>query len=443
MKKIILLIAASAFMSVAANSMLPKEVTIPVLPAETFRLQTRPQKGLILFKDASSDSPQLYHGFSNEWRKQEEPVVYYWSDEAIPDDYKSYRELISGESGQLLPLQKSSGWIRIWYSDRPVWISESNFESFYGRKIVPITVEDNVFSLWSPTGEDGTYRVYVRPSGKYSGLLTFVYKYGGIEGICFGYIINGMAIFPAMLPAKVQCSYGSTGGLTVNAPRPKSPFYEVNFPTKLSDGYSSLDFNKLTDEELSSLLVKAKCADNILVGYQLEGYTPRLMWFNPKLWPLKTLTVPFTTGSYPAAPSTVEEVETVATAVARQQQRLTRTVNNPHFVNEATATTRVSSVRLTPQFTSITITFTPASNFQYNINRGAYITCNQTDTRYSITSVQGANLSPKPTQARRGVEEVVTMYFEPVPLESTVINLVEGPSRDNININGIEVPITD
>ncbi len=96
MKKIIAFIAASVAMTLTGYSLPPEQVTIPVLPAETFRLRTPHQKGLILFKDASTNSPQLYQGFCNEWHKQEEPVMFYWSDESLPEGYKSYRELISG-----------------------------------------------------------------------------------------------------------------------------------------------------------------------------------------------------------------------------------------------------------------------------------------------------------------------------------------------------------
>lgn len=429
------------FFSLVSTATPPEKITIPIFPKETNRIQVANQKALILFKDASTDSPQLYHGFKNEWHMQEEPSMFYWSDESIPEGFNSHRETLSGSSEMLIPLETSAEWLRIWYGDRPVWIG-GNFIINKGKEYKPIEVMGNQFKMWSPTGEDGEYKVYVRPDGKYAGMLTFLYKYGGIEGICFGAMINGMSVFPVMLPAKVLYGYDSYKDFTVLPPKPNSPFYEIRFPDALSDGNNSIDLNKLSDEQFGQLFLKANSAEKILVATQVGEYLPKLMWFDPNTWPLQKITVPFAPGDYPESPSEVREVETPASQKARRLAEMTRNVNNPVISGSAPSHIKVSYIRLSPEQTVITIRFTPQSNFQYNINRDAYITSNKGNEHYAIKRVSGANLSPKPTQARRGEEEVITMYFEPVPLESTVINLVEGPSRDNINISGIEVPLT-
>lgn len=423
----------------ASYSAPPENVTIPVLPAQVYSLTTPHQKCAYFLKEASKDAPILYQGFQNEWRPEEEPVVLYWSDENIPEGYKTYLKQITG--GAYIPLQTSAGWYRIWFSDRPVWLG-----GIYnmGNKftIDPISFEEDQFRMNSPDGEEGNYTVYQRKSGKYAGMLAFIYKYGGIEGICFGTMINGMAVFPAMLPAKIHYDYGTSQELTVIPPKPKSPFYDIKFPASLSDGNYSINLNKISDEVIGNLYRKANSSDKILVGYKYGNYLPELMWFDASLWPLKTMTVPFQSGSYTVAPSKIEEVVTVATAQAQREKELIRSIENP-VVEYANAGIKLTDISLNPSTTTLYVTLTPTRNFQWNVNRDAYITSNEAPGKhFNILSVSNnVNLSPKPTNARAGVPINFTMTFESVPLETTVVNLVEGPSKDNIHINNIQTPL--
>lgn len=426
-------------LGIDAYSAPPEEVTIPVMPVELYSLNTPNQKCAYFLKEASTDAATLHQGYQNEWRKEEEPVVLYWSDEKAPEGYKTYLKQITG--GSYIPLQTSAGWLRIWYSDRPVWIG-GNYDIGKNYTIDPIKIEGDQFKMRSPDGEEGDYTVYVRKSGKYAGMLTFIYKYGGIEGICFGTLINGMAVFPALLPAKVQYGYSTYKELTVNPPKPNSPFFEIKFPGSLSDGNYSIDFNKMSDEEIGNLYRKSNSSDRILVGYKYGNYLPELIWFDASLWPLKTMTVPFRPGTYSTEPSKVEEIVTVATAKAKRQKELTRSIQNP-TVESANTGIKLTDISLNPTSTTLYVTLTPQGNFQWNVNRGAYITSDAAPGKhFNITGVSNnVNLSPKPTNARAGVPISFTMTFEPVPLETTVVNLIEGPSKDNIHINNIKTPI--
>lgn len=441
MKKFVALMAIVACLT-AANALPPQKVTIPVFPSQDVRYRARNK--LSFYKEPAENSPRLIEIFKDKWNRESSEDGLAWNNEPLPNDF-DYWDV---KASDWITLEKSAGWLHAWHYDRMVWIHPDNYEIIEAN-YAPIKVdsETNIFKLSYPPHADyaANISVFVRPTGRYKGVCAFCYKWGGVEGVMIGAIINNMAVFPAFLPAKVECTLHDPRGFSVTAPQSKGDKFSVKYGYAMADNSElggTLDFNELTDQQLVELLKHTNdISSSPLIAFRNNnGWLASQMIFDADDWVGDKITVPFAPGNYDNSPAEIKGVESPASERAKQIAEMVRTINSPKVTNNHSKV-EVTNVKLTEGETAMTIRFIPRQNFQYNINRDAYLTCDVNNEHYPITRVNGANLSPRPTQARAGVEEVITLYFRGVPLESTVINLVEGPSRDNINIDGIQVPL--
>lgn len=119
-----------------------------------------------------------------------------------------------------------------------------------------------------------------------------------------------------------------------------------------------------------------------------------------------------------------------------------RVVENPQlsYINPGT---KLERVLIQPDGTTLEMSFVNNSGLkQWNINRDAYITCDVTpDKKYRLLRTRGVNISPKPTEisGNRGERISFSITFEPIPLHSGNITLVEGPSRDNFHAENVDI----
>lgn len=418
--------AITMALTVNAVAAPPAKVTIPLFPTA---INISLRGSAPLYKDADDKSPKLqWTLMSPGWF--DPSLVYHWPGEGPSGKTNTGEEKIVQGTFPLIAYDDGL-WYKTYHADREGWLYISGNVNTIDRK--PVTVNDEGFvRVETPyTKQDAS--IFVRQSGKYAGYSAFIYQADTFTGICVGAIIDGIGVYPLLLPCKIETALHGT---YLNRPKAGSNVWAL--------GIYDRNLNDLSDEMFGEILQNALSSEDILVVYRF-GNSDKMIEFNAAKASsdLQTATVPFrpATGVLPEV--NVKRVETQESIRNAELKRLERTIFRPKVksINQGVI---VESVTLTSSYTKITLSFTKTGNGPWNVNCYAVITSNITgDKEFRIKGVTGAEMSPKPTYTRNGEKVTFTMTFDAVPTDATLITLNEGPSRDNFHAVDIEVPLSE
>lgn len=411
--------------SLVAVAIPPQEVTVPVF-SKTMRLHL--SGSAPIYKEPDEKSPVL------QWARMSDGIdmyyMYHWAGESPKDAVGTGYQKIDRAGDYPLIATDGGMWYKTYNSDREGWLHISG--DVNSREPVGITLSGDASFTVDPPYSKNSANVFVRRSGKYEGYSAFVYEYGGFSGICVGVIIDGVGVYPILLPCRVKYSQS---GPSLQKPAAGSIFWELSLP--------SYDLNRIPDDIFGRIIDNARSSDDIFIVYKL-GSSTQMYGFNAarSSGDLETVTVPFRPGTGVLPVGKVKTVESPESKRIAELKKLERTVVRP-AVRRVNSGVTVESVSLSTSVTAITLSFTKTGRGPWNVNCDAVIKSNVSgDKEYRIKRVSGAEMSPRPTYSREGEKVTFTMYFSPVPADATSITLIEGPSPDNFHAYDISVPLT-
>lgn len=421
-------ITMAILMALAGNAVAtpPAKVTVPLFPAA---MSLRLKGSAPIYRDADDKSPKLqWTLLSPGWFNPS--LVYHWPGEAPEGKTETGEEKIVEGNYPLIAYDEGQ-WYKTYHADREGWLYISGDVKTVAREPVKVN-DEGYFRVETPYAKQDAH-VFVRQSGKYAGYSAFIYQADTFTGICVGSIIDGIGVYPLLLPCKVE---SALHGTYLNRPKTGSNVWAL--------GLYDRNLNALPDEMFEQILQNALGSEDILVAFRF-GNGNRMVEFNAsKASPdLQTVTVPFCPATDVLPEVKVKKVDTPESIRNAELKALERTVSRPK-VKSINPGVVVESVTLSRNYTKMTLSFTKTGNGPWNVNCYAAITSNVTgDKEFMIRSVTGAEMSPKPTHSRNGEKVVFTMTFAPVPTDATLITLNEGPSRDNFHAVDVEVPLQE
>ena len=74
----------------------------------------------------------------------------------------------------------------------------------------------------------------------------------------------------------------------------------------------------------------------------------------------------------------------------------------------------------------------------YHINKDSYISDPKTGKKYALKTTENCAITPEKTMIDYGQTKEFTLYFEPIPADVTLIDIIE-PGDSNWKFYGIEL----
>lgn len=415
MRKItILFMLLTTVIGVSAQELRTLKAYLPEAPLEFARITS---DGVNLREEPSATSNRLMEACSDEG------VWYEWKQNPTKGLTPCHPE--KGET--MLVLDRSGEWIyllcRVTGYYMPVWIKESFCEV---RQALPV-----IQQTFSKNG-----LVYFRNKGQFKDLCIFDVTpefMDDSEGLYIGTIKDGYLVLPRRFNGLGPWTQGSTVEIKEF---PEDGSYALIVPESITkagedeSGAGALipDFSKFTDKNIADLIGHTAEGDEIIfAGDPFNGGYRRVSIYDvnhPQLSGLNLKPVTLEIQSEAAKP---------------------RRINNPKisYINKGTT---LDKVILSPEGTTLEMSFINRSGLkQWNVNRDAYITCDATPgKKYYLMRTSGVNISPKPTYLTGNTSQKVSfsMTFEPIPLESSRLELIEGPSMDNFHAKDVVIEQT-
>lgn len=355
-----------------------------------------------LRKLPSAKSPQLQ--FQQDAEDYEGSGEAVWSETPTSLGYER-RNAKLYKTNVIPVIQASDGWVQTIYSNMTPWVKGDLCRLNPLQQVVP--------------GMSDRYDdrpLSIRTEGAFKDWCAYYWddEMGG-TGIYLGYIVDKIAVLPMMLychPAFDE----NVKGISIAEGE-----IRYGYDAYIDKGRPAINLDKLSDSDFSKLLSLAEPSQEEQIFYAFDETIFResihLDTFTGKLSRMN-----------------VERPE------VREPQP--RVITDPEFsyINPGT---KLERVLIQPDGTTLEMSFVNTSGLrQWNVNRYAYIICDATPgKKYNLLRTRGVNISPKPTNISGNRNERISfsMTFEPIPLSSTSLTLVEGSSKDNFHANDVNI----
>lgn len=115
-------------------------------------------------------------------------------------------------------------------------------------------------------------------------------------------------------------------------------------------------------------------------------------------------------------------------------------VNKPKITRSGDTAVRIYGIEATEKYTAIYMSWTNTQYHGgwYHINKDSYISDPKTGKKYALKTTDNCAITPEKTTIELGQTKEFTLYFEPIPATTTVIDIIE-PGNSNWKFYGIEL----
>ena len=136
---------------------------------------------------------------------------------------------------------------------------------------------------------------------------------------------------------------------------------------------------------------------------------------------------------------------TSETYTTQQPSGATRTYpikkNNPAIRKSEDADARIFGIELTEKYTAVYMSWT---NTKYNdgiyrIDKNSYILDPATGKKYTLVTTENCAIAPDKTKIALNQTKEFTLYFQPIPANTTLIDIIEPGDNSNWKFYGIEL----
>lgn len=114
--------------------------------------------------------------------------------------------------------------------------------------------------------------------------------------------------------------------------------------------------------------------------------------------------------------------------------------NNPKVGRTGDTQVRIFGIEANERFTAVYMSWTNTQYHGgwYHINKDSYISDPKTGEKYALKTTENCAITPEKTMIDYGQTKEFTLYFEPIPADVTLIDIIE-PGDSNWKFYGIEL----
>ena len=115
-------------------------------------------------------------------------------------------------------------------------------------------------------------------------------------------------------------------------------------------------------------------------------------------------------------------------------------INNPRVEKSNDPDARIYGVEMTDRFIAIHMSIRNTSNdaYGYYVLENIYLSDSKSGKKYALITTENCAVSPQQTVLNPGQTQEFTLYFEPVPANTTSVDIIE-PHNDGWKFNGVEL----
>lgn len=115
-------------------------------------------------------------------------------------------------------------------------------------------------------------------------------------------------------------------------------------------------------------------------------------------------------------------------------------INNPRVERSNDPDARIYGVEMTDRFIAIHMSLRNTSNdaYGYYVLDNIYLADSKSGKKYALITTENCAVAPKQTVINPGQTQEFTLYFEPVPVSASTVDLIE-PHNDGWKFYGIEL----
>lgn len=115
-------------------------------------------------------------------------------------------------------------------------------------------------------------------------------------------------------------------------------------------------------------------------------------------------------------------------------------INNPRIGKENDASVKIYGIEITENYTAVYMSWTNTEykDGWYCVDKGMYIYIPTTERKYALKTIDNCAIKPLQTKIAYGQTKELTLYFEPVPVHISKIDIIE-PHNDGWKFYGVEL----
>ena len=115
-------------------------------------------------------------------------------------------------------------------------------------------------------------------------------------------------------------------------------------------------------------------------------------------------------------------------------------INNPRVEKSNDPDARIYGVEMTDRFIAIHMSLRNTSNdaYGYYVLENIYLSDSKSGKQYALITTENCAIAPKQTVINPGQTQEFTLYFEPVPTNTTSVDIIE-PHNDGWKFYGVEI----
>lgn len=115
-------------------------------------------------------------------------------------------------------------------------------------------------------------------------------------------------------------------------------------------------------------------------------------------------------------------------------------INNPRVERSNDSDAMIYGVELTDKFTAVHMSLRNTSNdaYGYYVLENIYLSDSKSGKKYALITTENCAVAPQQTVLNPGQTQEFTLYFEPVPANTTSVDIIE-PHNDGWKFYGVEL----